>query len=127
MTTRLGRKLAILINARTNCDKSSNKEWFEKHTEKIERLVRDYLPSGSGFDNGTSIDLHLSTGEKLVFYTAFHHMDENGYYDEWTDHTIVVRPSLSTDFRLSISGKNRNDVKTHIYEIFQDALLCYVE
>src|ERR1700733_9988314 len=87
------REIASLIQAIGNCQRSWNKEWEEKHGERLRHLV-ELLPSGSGFDNGTKLDTIASNAEKLVFTTAFHHMNENGYYDGWTEHTVYVTPSF---------------------------------
>ena len=119
---KLYRKLASLVQAHINCEISGNKEWFEKHEARIEELVKNYMPSGSGFDCGTKIDLDKSTPEKLVFYTDFHHMNEVGYYDGWTEHRITVRPSLAFGFTLTISGRNRNEIKDYIHQAFDCAL-----
>lgn len=118
---KLYRELASLVQANINCEISGNKEWFEKHEARIEELVENYMPSGSGFDCGTKIDLDKSTPEKLVFYTDFHHMNE-GYYNGWTEHRITVRPSLAFGFTLTISGRNRNEIKDYIHQVFDCAL-----
>lgn len=70
-------------------------EWLERHEDKIQKLVKEYLPSGSGFDAGTQINLEESTSDKLVFYTSFHHMDENGMYDGWIDLRVTVIADLA--------------------------------
>jgi hypothetical protein len=118
----IAQKLAILVEARRGHLKTHNAEWFERHTTAITDLVHDHLPSGSGWDQGTQIDLEASTGECLVFYGSFHHMNETGFYDGWTDHTIKVRASLIHGVRLSISGRDRNDLKDHLHELFESAL-----
>lgn len=100
--------------------KRNNPEWFDKHSERIEQLVRNYLPSGSGFDNGTTLDLNASHADKLVFCTAYHHMVE-GYYDGWTEHTVTVTPAFN-HFHLRVSGRNRNDIKDYIADVFGCAL-----
>ncbi len=117
----LYKQLAGTIQARKSCLASGNTEWFDKHTETINKLV-DKLPSGSGFDNGTKIDLDASHADKLVFYTSYHHSNESGMYDGWTDHTVTVTPSLVNGFNLRISGRNRNDIKEMMYEEFDYAL-----
>lgn len=103
------------------------KEWRDRHEDTIERLVKEFMPSGSGFDNGTRIDLDASHTEKLVFTTAYHHMNDGGYYDGWTDHTVTVTPSLVHEFRLRIGGRNRTDIKECIEQAFADALRTDVE
>lgn len=115
-------ELANTIQARTNCINSGNAEWRAKHTDTINQIVRDLLPSGSGWDCGTKIDLDSSTGEKIVLYGSWHHMNDGGYYTGWTEHIITVRPSLTSGISLSISGRDRNDVKEFLYQMFDDYL-----
>ena len=122
MSTKVYQQLASLVTARENCAKSGNDVWFDKHEEAIETIVNNYMPSGSGFDSGTKIDLDKSTGDKLVFTTSYHHMNDGGYYDGWTDHTVTVKPSLLHGFTLNISGRDRNDFKDYAYDVFQIAL-----
>lgn len=127
MKGKLYQILAAKIDARLNCIKSGNTEWKAKHEENIYYLIRNYLPHGSGIDGENEIDLGKSTGEKIVIHTSFHHMDEYGGYDGWTDHTITVTPSLQFDFTLKISGPNRNDIKDYLYECFAEDLNREVE
>ena len=117
--------LASAIKARLNCIQAQNDEWLERHTDTIKQLVDSFMPSGSGWDCGTKIDLDASHGEKLVFYGSFHHMNDVGYYDGWTEHTVVVTPSFS-GLNLRISGRNRNEIKDHLYEKFDCALTASV-
>jgi len=118
--------LAGSVQARLNCLKGPYTDevldWTVKHTDTIETLVKNFMPSGSGIDSGTKIDLDQSTSEKLVFHFGFHHMDENGMYDGWTDHKLTVTPSLQFKFNLSISGRNRNDIKDYLHETYSYAL-----
>lgn len=121
--------LARNLIAVRNCEKSGNAEWLARHRERILRLVKQHMPSGAGFDNGTAIDLDESMPstasgrvEKLVFRTAFHHMNEVGMYDGWTEHTVTVRPSLAFGIEISISGRNRNEIKDLIHESFDTTL-----
>ncbi len=122
MPRKLYQVFASTVQARRNCEKHDNDVWFDNHTTKIEELVKNRMPSGSGFDSGTTIDLDYSTGEKLMFFTAFHHMNENGFYDDWTNHRVTVTASLDNQINVKVSGKNRNDIKDYIKEIFYDVL-----
>lgn len=119
--------LASLVQARINCIESNNTEWIDTHEETIEKIIKKYAPHGSGFDNGTTLDYKKSTGEKLVFNTSYHHMNDNGMYDGWTEHIITVSPSLAFNFNLKISGRNRNDIKEYIHDIFHDFLTMEIE
>jgi hypothetical protein len=114
--------LAQLVGALHRCEASGNTEWIRKHRERIESLVMKHFPSGSGFDVGTGLNEDKSTEEKLVFHTSYHHMKDVGYYDGWTDHKINVTPSLAFDFRIAVTGRDRNDIKNHIGECFQFSL-----
>lgn len=129
-------ELAGLVDARRRCifdldpkdgfkDETilaNRREWRDKHEETIEYLVKRFMPSGSGFDSGTKIDLDRSTKDKLVFTTSYHHMSEHGYYDGWTEHSVIVTPSLAFGFIMRITGRNRNDIKDYMYESFYTAL-----
>ena len=122
MKDKLYRKLAIAIDARTRCDDNRYSECEQIWCSRIEKVAKDKLPSGSGFDNGTTVDLDRSTGELLVLDTSFHHMNENGYYDGWTEHTVRVRPSLIHGTTMTVSGQNRNDIKDYIVECLDSIL-----
>ena len=123
-TTKLYVELAQRIAQLSNCIASNNSEWQRKTEIRLEYLAKQYLPSGSGFDCGTKLDIDacLRDPSKIVLQTSFHHMDDNGMYDGWTEHTIIVKPSLARGFTLSISGRNRNAIKDYIHETFSFAL-----
>lgn len=112
--------LARAIGAKARCEQSNNSEWTTRWTDRIDQLL-ELFPSGSGFDKGTKLD-DSSTPERLVFNTAFHHMNEGGYYDGWTEHQVIVTPSLEMDFHLRITGRDRNDIKDFIADSFHNAL-----
>lgn len=99
--------------------KDTTEEYKKEAEYKIRRLEKQ-LPSGSGFDNGSSVNLEQSTGQKIVIDTAFHHMDKHGYYDGWTDHKVIVTPCLQYGYQLKITGKNREGIKNYMYELFND-------
>lgn len=120
-TKKLYVELARLCEAYSNCVRSNNQEWLVRHTERIQSLEQ-YLPNGSGFNSGTKLDIEASGAGKLVFTTSFHHMNDNGYYDGWTTHIVTVKPSLARDFKLSISGPNRNGIKDYMHEVFSSCL-----
>jgi hypothetical protein len=119
---KLYQELASCLTAAANCLVSGNAEWLGRHKDRAERLVRDMMPSGSGFDNGTTLDFDKSNGNRLVFVTAFHHMNDGGMYDGWTEHTVTVTPSFVGGFDLRVSGRDRNDIKDYIGDSFQHAL-----
>ncbi len=117
----LAEQIARTVAARLNCIKAGNRDWLSKHGDTIAALAAE-LPSGSGIDAGTSIDLDRSTGETLVLLTAYHHMGEHGFYTRWTEHAIKVRASLISGLQVSISGPNYGEIKEYLAELFDYAL-----
>ena len=126
MTT-IYQQIARTLGACINCEKSGNVEWLDKHTDKLHALVKEHLPSGSGVDCGTKLDLDKSTPNKLVFTFGFHHMNEGGYYDGWTEHTCVITPDLQFEISLRITGRDRNQIKDYLYDLYQYALTRELE
>lgn len=130
MKKKLYQAIAGAVQARQNCKGKTEPhliDWLLKHSDRAEKLCSDYMPSGAGVDSGTKIDWEKTTPEKLVFATSFHHIDENGYYDGWTHHAITVKASLVYGIVLTISGKDRNDVKDYLHEVFNEALREEIE
>lgn len=122
MTDTVLKAIASRVVAVANCKANSNAYWYAQHMSAANDLARDSLPSGSGLDNGTRIDWDRSNADRLVFRTAYHHMDDNGFYDGWTEHSVTVRASLALGFTLSVSGRDRNGIKDYIAETFALAL-----
>ena len=114
-------KIAGLIAAIENCERTRNHEWREKHRDALAAIMRDYLPHGSGFDAGTDLD-DSSAPDRVRFITSFHHMNDAGMYDGWTEHTVTMRPSLVHGFVLDVSGRDRNGIKDYILDTFYAAL-----
>ena len=119
--------IASLLIAIDNCAKSKNIEWKNRHTDSIENLVKSVMPSGSGIDNGTKFDFDSSNPNKLVFTFSYHHMNEGGYYTNWTDHKAIVTPSLAFGFIFQITGPNKNDIKYYLCDLFHSALSAQFE
>lgn len=119
---RLYAKIANILVAIQNCEDRGNWEGKKLNIEQLYCLLEDLLPSGSGFDNGSTIVLDESNENKLVFETDFHHMNETGYYDGWTNHRVIVKPSLAFGFDLRITGRDRNGIKDYIADVFHNIL-----
>lgn len=94
-------------------------EWNHIAEHDILNLEKQ-LPSGSGINNGSKVNLKLSTSQKIVIDTAFHHMDENGYYDGWTEHKIIITPCLKYGYNIKVTGRNRNQIKDYLYDLFDN-------
>lgn len=118
--------IAIALNARNNCEASGNTEWRDRWQARLDAIARDVLPSGSGVDNGTAIDGD-SPADRIVLAMSFHHMDENGTYDGWTEHEIVASASLVNGFELRVTGRNRNGIKDYLADLYGAALWAEYE
>jgi hypothetical protein len=112
--------IASTIVAYKNCKKTGSTEWEQKHFKRLTDLAKA-LPSGSGFDSGTTVDVDASSDRCIVLHTSFHHMDEHGFYDGWTEHLIRIISTFSgPDVR--ISGPDRNEIKDYITDTMLFAL-----
>lgn len=116
------REIASAIVAMRNARESGNDTWTDRHADNAERLVREFLPSGSGIDCGTTLDLDASRPDRIVLSASYHHMDESGGYDGWTDHNVVVTPSLAFGHNVRVTGRNRNYIKSYLAEVYDYAL-----
>lgn len=123
--------IASKINTMQNCVKSSNDEWYRKHKEVVEELVKEYFPHGSGIDGSHGeFDYEKSTDKKLVFYSSYHYMDENGFYDGWYDFTIYFEASLMSIFntRATVPKRlRRRDYDEYLRDVYHDAMNQEIE
>ena len=97
--------------------REGTQEIIDSATSRLSELD-DELPSGSGIDSGCKIDLDSSTSEKIVITFGFHHMNDGGFYDGWTEHKLTVKPSFLFGIDLKISGRDRNQIKDYLYDLF---------
>lgn len=125
-TMPLFRVLAQVCANLRHAQSAENTVWINKWGATAKELVKEYMPSGSGFDDGTKIDLDSSDDTTLVFETSFHHMDEHGGYTCWTEHKVHVRPNLAHGFDVRVTGSNKNEIRDFISETFHYALNCGV-
>ena len=115
-------KIAQTFSALKNCEKLNNSQWFDRHTDTLSAICKEYLPRGSGFDSGTAIDIEESKPNRIVLVSSYHHMNDAGGYDGWTSHTIIITPDLISGFDLRVTGRDRNEIKKYIEETFCFAL-----
>jgi len=85
--------------------------------DRLETLEKE-LPNGSGIDSGCKIDIENSSSKKVVITFGWHHLNEDGYYDGWTQHKLIVKPHLSMGIDMNITGHDRNGIKEYLYELF---------
>ena len=110
------RKLYELLAELVVTQSTQNDEWAPKSRDKANDLAEHFLPHGCGFDAGTHVDWKRSKVNRIVLYTHFHHINDGGFYDGWTEHSVVVTPSLVYGFETRITGRDRNEIKNYIGE-----------
>jgi hypothetical protein len=110
-------QLDIIARAYENINSTGEikQGWIDGAEIRIKSAM-DSAPHGSGIDSGIQLD-DSSTAQKLVFTFGFHHMNENGMYDGWTQHKAIITPDLQFGYRLKITGRDRNQIKEYLYEI----------
>jgi hypothetical protein len=68
-------------------------EWYDRACWRLDRLI-DMLPHGAGI-NSTSEIIDYKTDKQgnctmVSFRSDFHHMNADGHYDGWTQHTVKI-------------------------------------
>lgn len=89
--------------------------------DKLNEIARAYLPSGSGIDSGCDIDAERSKPNRIVINFGYHHMDD-GSYNGWTHHELIITPDLRYGFKIRITGPDRNQTKEYLYDLFYNCL-----
>lgn len=81
-------------------------------------VLQTLLPIGNGIERGCVI-LLKSTEKRIVIDTAYWHPETS----RWTEHQVVITPSFEGEINIRITGKNENNVKDYLYDIFHEALM----
>lgn len=118
--------IAARVPAAQGAFPNIEQSFSDRNADEIETLCREFMPSGSGFDAGTHIELDDCRARRLVFNTSFHHMNDTGSYDGWTNHLVIVEPEFH-GFTIRVTGRNRNDIKDYIADAFHHALNQVIE
>lgn len=105
---------------------NSNAPRSSKVFDALCAWVKKNGPSGSGIDMGTALS-ETSTMDCIVLGTHFHHMDEHGGYDGWTDHMVRCKASMLFGIDVTVSGRDRNQIKEYLGEMYQRWLLSEME
>lgn len=112
--------ISSAVQALSNCKQSGN-PWANNWEDNLNWIERNLLPSGSGIDNGTRIEIDDCKPDRIVLSAGFHHMNEGGFYDGWTEHKITLRPAFD-GIDIAVSGRNRNDIKDYLAETYHYCL-----
>jgi hypothetical protein len=106
------------VQAYQNCLINGNVEWMDKHYEHIIGMLEN-LPHGSGIDGKFILQTEECEKQKLVFFLEYHHMDEHGGYDGWTEHNLIITPEFG-DFKMKITGRNKNGIKEYLQDLLRE-------
>ena len=77
------------------------------------RLFKNF-PIGSGICNTEVISV---TDKKIVIGFSYQHYNDNGYHEGYTNHECRITAKFD-DFNIYISGRNKNDIKDYLHELF---------
>lgn len=120
MKTKLYKEIAQCFCAYKN-SLASNNGYAERWKDAIDKMVYENLVCGGGFCN-IHFDYEESRVDKLVIWFSYHHMNDAGFYVGWTDHKLIITPSLVNDIDMRITGRDKDDIKNYFYEVFDIAL-----
>ena len=101
----------------TNYMRSSfSKDFLEtKNIFEFSEILLKKLPQGSGFDCNWEL-LKIQKNGKYVFFTDFHCMNNDGYYDGYQRIKIYVDPFDFKNFRLTLSGNEKYRIDKDYYK-----------
>ncbi len=106
---------------RTNAEGA---DWYSIHQDRIESTLLEILPQGSGIDCGWNFDY---TDKSIFCCSAYHRMNDSGYYVEWIDFTVKISIDHRTidgkiDFTIFGRFGKHQDIKEYLYEIIGQGL-----
>ena len=114
----MSNKLKDYVKAKEYCDRVNPENEIQQQTydrcEAIIKQFEDALPIGSGI---VSTEVISVTNKKIVISFDYQHLNENGYYDGWTHHEARITATFG-GYTMYISGRNRNDIKPYLHELF---------
>ena len=113
--------IACAVNSMARCNSNGN-AYADKWESLLAHIEKDILPRGSGFDCGCRIERSPRNPAYVQIAFSFHHMDESGRYDGWTEHTATFKPDFETGFSLHLSGKDHNSAKEYFSDILSELL-----
>jgi len=118
MEKQVYKQLSSSFMAYKHCVFSENQTFIDIHEKRLYDIAENHLPAGSGFDVGTLFDFEKSRDDRLVLQSSYHPLNEAGFYEEWIDFEVVIKPSLAFDFTIDVKGRfgTRQDIKEYILD-----------
>ena len=91
-------------------------------SDRLDSLIRQFLPHGSGIDGTNSID-DKSTPAKIIVNSEYHFMDDNGFYAGWFEFRITwIATFKGSDIRFQITSNGTDKKRPWLIELFEDYL-----
>lgn len=120
--------MAQTFAAYKGCIDMGNSDYETIHRDKLDMMAREYLPSGSGVDNGTTIDVDRCTLDSMVLRFGWHYMNEDGYYCGWINFVVGITASLRWGFDVQIATTDTDKdeqvdgLLDYLHDLYQNAL-----
>ena len=108
---KLYQKIAIVVSQKNTLKKA-----------KELSLLQELLPIGEGIETG-SVILLKSTKKRIAIETIYWHPN---YSDEWSKHQVIITPSFEDEINIRITGKNENNIKEYLHNVFREALMSEI-
>lgn len=125
--------LVTAIDAKKTCEKRDAELWWDRWDRLISEIETNHLPNGSRIDSGCLVDQERSNDRTLVINSAYHCMNDPGYYEGWINFKVVGKPSLQFGITLEIKGNFGMKggkyalEKEYLHELFYEALIKEVD
>jgi hypothetical protein len=121
MDYKVYQELASAFGAYINCRRPTYQEWKNKWKDKIDDIVNNCLPSGSGIDSGNKFDFVHSKRNRLVINSSYHRIDSNDSYAEWINYNVIIVPDFISGFVIDIQGPfgKHQDIKDYLADTYQ--------
>lgn len=119
-------EIATAVRALDNCIKSGNTEWAYRWDQYLSAIEREYLPSGSGFDSGCTVDVEHSNARSIVINAPFHVMNNHGYYTGWRPIRVRVTPTFD-GIAIRVTNAKSSDLADYVFDVFDVALTRVVD
>ena len=65
----------------------------------------------------------INKKKRIVIDTAYWHPNDNYETGLWTDHQVVITPSFEGEIKIRVTGKNVDNIKEYLEEVFCKALM----
>lgn len=96
-----------------NCERTTNHYWVDRWIERLKQL-EDYLPHGSGIDDG--IKITSCTDRALKGHFDFHCMNDGGYYDGYAAYSFTAT-AVFDGIDLNLRGQDKDGLKDYLGDL----------